>query len=377
MSPATAALLQRLEALAPRVAECAAQAEREARLPDDLARPLLDGGFFRMWVPASCGGLELPLGDALAVYERAALLDGSLGWAVMIGNGGGLFGAWLPPQGAQQLFGPAHALVAGSGAPTGVAEKVSGGYRAQGQWRYASGAHHASIFTANCRITDGGRPLNGADGAPLVRAMSFGPADVTVLPDWDTSGLRGTGSHSFRVEAAFVPEHHTFSVIADPPRETGPLYRLPFIVLTQLPVAAVGLGIARHALALFAALARAKPGADGRLLAQDALVQSRYAAGVAELALAKAGIDAAAARAWTTVAAGGTPQEAQLADIAVVSTLCLARLRVALDQLAQVAGMDAIGRGEFARACRDFVALCAHGSVSPRNLAAAGAALLS
>ena len=378
-----AALLSRLEELAPVVAAHAARAERDARLPEVMARPLLAGGLFRMWIPASAGGLELTLADALAVYEAAAALDGSLGWAVMIGNGGGLFGAWLPPQGARELFGPPQALVAGSGNPSGIAERVPGGYRARGRWRYASGAHYASVFTANCVITEGG-PVVGADGQPLVRAMSFRPADVTILETWDTSGMRGTGSHDFQVgadsgnEAAgvFVPEHHTFSVIADPPREPGPLYRLPFIVLTQLPVAAVGLGIARHALDLFAALVRGKPGAEGRPQAEDATVRARYAEAAAELALVKAGVAAAAARAWDVVSTGGVPDARQLADVAAVSTLGLVRLRVVLDGLAALAGMDAIGRGEFARACRDFAALCAHGSVSPRNFAAAGAVLI-
>ena len=376
ISPAAQALIARLGELAPLVAAHAVEAEREARLPDAVAQPLLAGGLFRMWVPAACGGLELSLTDALAVYENAAGLSGSLGWAVMIGNGGGLFGAWLPPQGAQELFAPPHALVAGSGAPSGTAERVPGGYRAQGRWRYASGAHHASVFTANCRITEAGRALVDADGKPLIRAMSFQPADVTVLPDWDTSGLRATGSHSFQVESAFVPEHHTFSVITDPARAAGPLYRLPFIVLTQLPVAAVGLGLMRQALALFAALVRTKPVAEGGTLAQDSTVQARYAQGVAELALVQAGVEAAATRAWDTVVAGGEIDAVQLAQIAAVTTLGLARLRAALDQLAAVAGMDAIGPGGFARACRDFGALCAHGSVSPRNLAAAGAELL-
>ena len=377
ISPAAAGLIARLDALAPLVAAHAAQAEHDARLPQILARPLLEAGFFRMWIPAAYGGLELTLRDALAVYEHAGQLEGSIGWAVMIGNGGGLFGAWLPPQGAQELFGPAAALVAGSGAPNGTAERVAGGYQAQGQWRYASGAHQASVFTANCRITEGGRPVADASGQPLVRAMSFKPADVSLQPDWDVSGLKGTGSHSFRVASAFVPEHHTFSVITDPPREQGPLYRLPFMVLTQLPVAAVGLGIARHALVLFSQLVRSKPGAAGQPLANDATVQARVAEAAAELTLVQAGLDTVAAQAWDTVSDGRVPDARQLAEIAAVTTLGLVRLRAALEQLAALAGMDGIGPAEFARACRDFVALCAHGSVSPRNLAAAGATLLA
>ena len=110
-SAAAARLLARLEALAPQFEPHFAQADRLARLPPEIAGPLLQEGFFRLWIPARCGGLELGLADALRLYEAAAFLDGSLGWALMIGAGGGLFAAWLPPAGARELFGPATALV--------------------------------------------------------------------------------------------------------------------------------------------------------------------------------------------------------------------------------------------------------------------------
>src|SRR5580658_10339012 len=225
-----ARLLGRLDSLAADFAPHLDEAERQARLPQGLAGALLREGFFRLWIPAANGGLELPLGDALRIYEAAAAVDGSLGWAVMIGAGGGMFAAWLPVAGAQELFSPPLALVAGSGAASGFAERVPGGYRVRGAWRFASGAHYASVFTAACVVTVGGQPVLDAAGKPLVRAMSIAPADVRILETWDATGMRGTGSHDFKVAAALVPEHHSFSVITDAARETGPLYQLPFTV---------------------------------------------------------------------------------------------------------------------------------------------------
>src|SRR5690606_5347917 len=113
----------------------------------------------------------------------------------------------------------------GSGAPEGRAEEVAGGYRICGRWRYASGAHHASVFTASCIVTRGGEPVHDADERVLIRAMAFEPAQVRIIETWDTSGLRGTGSHNFEVRDAFVPQRCSFSVF-DVPREPGPIYRL-------------------------------------------------------------------------------------------------------------------------------------------------------
>ena len=370
---AAAQLLDRLDTLAVKFAPQFAAGERVARLPAEISTALLREGFFRLWIPAAHNGLELSLGDALRIYEAAAAHDGSLGWAVMIGAGGGLFAAWLPHEAAQELFAPAAALVAGSGSPSGFAERVPGGYRVRGAWRFASGAHHASVFTAACMVTAGGSPVRDAAGLPLVRAMAISPADVKILDTWDPTGMRATGSHDFEVREALVPEHHSFSVLTDAPRATGPLYRLPFGVLTELPVSAVGLGIARNALKEFAHTLPAQKTPGGG----SATLSARFAQAQAVVELTAAAIAALAEEAWRTVSLGGVLDATQLARITATCCLSQEQLRDAIAQLAGVAGMQAIDRASnFSRAWRDLQTLGAHGSLAPQRLVAAGDALL-
>jgi alkylation response protein AidB-like acyl-CoA dehydrogenase len=369
-----ARLLARLDGLAADFAPHLGVAEQLARLPPQISAPLLREGFFRLWIPASFGGLELSFPDALRIYEAAAAIDGSLGWAVMIGAGGGMFAAWLPPAGAQELFAPRDALVAGSGAPTGFAERVPEGYRVRGAWRFASGAHYASVFTAACIVTEGGKPVQDAHGAPLIRAMSIAPAAVRILETWDPTGMRGTGSHDFEVQQALVPEHHSFSVITDAPRATGPLYQLPFNVLTELPVSAVGLGIARHALKEFArALSAHKLTGVAAATASTRFAQAR-----AVLELAAQTVSGLAEEAWRTVADGGHLSAAQLARITASCCVSQQQLRQALGELASALGMRAIDqRSDFSRAWRDLLTLGAHASLAPARLEAAGSTLLA
>ena len=372
-SAAAAQLLDQLHGLAGQFAPHFAAAERQARLPAAISAPLLQAGFFRLWIPAAHGGLELSLGDALRIYAAAAAIDGSLGWAVMIGAGGGLFAAWLPHNGAQELFAHPLALVAGSGSPSGYAERVPGGYRVRGAWRFASGAHEASVFTAACVITERGSPVLDAAGLPLVRAMSMAPADVTILDSWDPIGMRATGSHDFEVREALVPEHHSFSVLTDAPRATGALYRLPFTVLTELPVSAVGVGIARHALEEFAQTLPVQKSAAGAAAA----VSMRFAQARAVLELATGALGELAEEAWRTVAQGGTLNAGQLARITAVCCFSQEQLRHAIGELAAVAGMRAIDQGSgFSRTWRDLQTLGAHGSLAPQRLVAAGEVLL-
>ena len=141
-----------IEDFQPALERMAEDAEREGRIPEKVVSWLYRHGFYRLWVPERYGGAQMSLPDVLAVYERAAYIDGALGWAIMIGCGGGLFAAYLPDSVAADLFSHEEALVAGSGMPTGTAVPVEGGYKVSGRWRFASGIHQASIITASCRI---------------------------------------------------------------------------------------------------------------------------------------------------------------------------------------------------------------------------------
>lgn len=231
-----------------RIPEALAQAARYAglsegtTLPADVLADIYDAKLFKQFVPEELNGLMLPLPEALRVFAEASEIDGSFGWLVTIGSGGGFFSAALPPEQARELFGPANAVVAGSGHPNGVAVPVEGGYRVSGQWKYCSGSTFASLYTANCRIDRG-------DGTePEIRSFAFLPEQVRVIRDWNSFGLKGTDSHSMAVDEAFVPSERTFSIMS-PPNYDDPIFRYPFLPFAQTSFAAVCLGICRHFLA--------------------------------------------------------------------------------------------------------------------------------
>lgn len=372
-------LLAGLERIAPLCAAEAAQAERRGRLSEPVARALRELGLYRLWIPQSCAGLELSLPAALTVYQAAAALEGAVGWATMIGTGGGLFAAYLALPIAREIFGAPAALIAGSGAPGGRAERIPGGYRVTGQWRYASGASEATTFTANCMVMQNGEPLRDANGAVLIRAMAFTREQVRLRGNWHASGMAATDSQDFEVEQAQVPEERSFSVFTDAPREPGPLYRLPFEVLTELPVIAVALGIARHALAEFAQLARERraSAAAAGLAGAEALIAERFAEAHAQVALADAGITALAQEAWAAALAARVLEPHARAAITAGCTTTMMQLRRVIAELMALSGMSAIREDHpLARAWRDLQAVAAHVSLSPAHLPAAGRALL-
>jgi alkylation response protein AidB-like acyl-CoA dehydrogenase len=370
-------VLVRLGELAPLFSQSAAEAERLARLPKPVVRALQRYGLFRLWVPKRCAGFELDLGEALEVFEAAARLDGSIGWAVMMGCHGGLFASQLDATTANSLFARPESVIATAMAPEGRAVRVEGGYRVTGCWHYVTGAPYATAFLANCIFVESGTLSFGDKGRPNTRAVLLDASQVTIVPSWDASGLRGTGSDDFEVRDVLVPEHRTFSLTQPASREPGALYRLPLPAVTELAITAVALGIAQHALDEFAVVARTKKGHGGSL-GEDPGVHTRYAEARATWGLIKAGVEALARRVWRDALATRNPSHIESSEVTATCALAVAKLRAAVSELVALVGMNAIQPDcELARAWRDLQALAAHGAVSPRNLTTIGATLLA
>jgi alkylation response protein AidB-like acyl-CoA dehydrogenase len=372
-------LLGRLGELAPLVRQSAAEAERLARLPKPMARALLRFGLFRLWVPKKCAGFELELPEALEVFAAAARLDGSTGWAVMIGSCGGLLASQVDAVIATSVFARPETVIASGMAPEGRAVRVAGGYRVTGCWHYATGAPYATTFLANCMVMDGKALVLGENGRPLTRAVLLEASQVSIVPAWDASGLRGTGSDDFEVRDVFVPEPRSFSLSHPTQRESGALYRLPLQSVTELSITAVALGIVQHALDEFAVLTRNKKVSGmGAPLAADPGVQARYAEARATWGLIKAGVDALARRVWRDALASRNPSHVESSEVAASCALSVVKLRSAVSELIALAGMHALQPdSELARAWRDLQALAAHAAVSPRNLTTIRATLLA
>ncbi len=204
-------------------------------LPQEIIELLFSAGVFKLFLPSRFGGKEYSLERAAALYADFAEADGSIGWLVQIGAGGGYFLPSFTPELAERIFAPRDAVLAGSGYPTGVARKVPGGYRVTGLWKYASGAQYATTFTANAQVEDGGS----------VRAFAFDRNQVELFADWDAMGMRATSSWSFRVEDAFVPDQLSF-IVGEKVWEPGiAVYSVPFVLFAIVSFGAVAIGLAR------------------------------------------------------------------------------------------------------------------------------------
>ena len=183
-------LLADIRRLAPGIAARAGEFEALRCLPLDLVARLRSVGIYRMLVPCSHGGLEFDLPSALEICAALARIDGAVGWTAMIGSGSTLFAPLLPRETYERIYrnGP-DVIVAGSTAPLGKAEKVPGGWKVNGRWPFASACQHADWLAGFCVMSEGGKPIAGEHGGPLVRAVMFPAAEWQIEDTWDAAGL--------------------------------------------------------------------------------------------------------------------------------------------------------------------------------------------
>lgn len=224
----------------------ASEAERLGKLHPAQLELVYEQQWFNLLSPKQYGGLETPLPQLIQTEEALAWADGSLGWVVTLCCGAGWFGGFIDPNIAQQIYSDRQACLAGSGAATGTATISGDGYIINGNWKYASGVHHATYITVNCNIMDGDTPVLDADGSQLVLPFVLDSKDVQLLSGWKYVGMIATGSDAYSVSDLYVDKNRCFKIDADSAMIDSPLYTYPFLQLAEATLAANLSGMAVH-----------------------------------------------------------------------------------------------------------------------------------
>jgi 3-hydroxy-9,10-secoandrosta-1,3,5(10)-triene-9,17-dione monooxygenase len=202
--------------------------------------------------PARLGGAEL---DYVALIDLAAEVargDATVGWN--LGNLGSHH--WMLamfPAAAQDAVWSRDpdALIASSFVfPAGRAKRVPGGYSISGRWPFSSGVD-ACAWNMLAGIV-----APAVAGEPSENRIFLVPKSAyRSLDNWDSMGLRGTGSHDVEGTDIFVAEDMTLAVadIAGGPtpgheRNPGALYRIPVFALFPFVLSGTALGNAQAAL---------------------------------------------------------------------------------------------------------------------------------
>ena len=363
----------------PPVASARDWMERECRLIPEAVDALRESGIARAAVPFELGGPELDPMAQIELVEEFSRIDGALGWCAMIASAASFSCGFLEPDSARRWFGRADACLAGQLQPTGQAEKVDGGHVVTGRFRFGSGIAHATMVLAGCLVSDNGAPSQDERGRPALRTVIVEPSKVQVLGNWDTGGLRATGSSDYVIDGVFVPEADSYDPTRGPIRQE-PLFR--FAPLFLAPHDGVPLGMARRAIDEVVALAEVKgvPAFGPReppKLRDTVQVQEAVARAEAELGGARAFCYRTVADLWAALLAGERPTARQRGLHRTAMTWAHEVGRKVVNDMYDVASTTAIAHnGTLDRLHRDIATACQHRVVHTRVYAEAGRLLL-
>lgn len=275
-----AAALTQARALIPLLHSRAADGDRDARLSPIVMDAMRSAGLFRLLQPRRYGGPELDPETFFIVQAALAEGDMSAGWLQGVMGVLAFHLALFDERAQDDVWGEdPDALLACSYMPTGKATPVGGGFRLSGRWGFASGSNYcdwlilAGSVSAETAGTETGTP-------PDLRVFLVPRTDALVHDNWDTTGLRGTGSQDVTMEGVLVPEHRTHRHIdrflgTSPGLaiNTAPLYRLPLPQLLFRTITMPAAGALRGFLDAFLDHSRARVAVTGQAVARDPVAQ--------------------------------------------------------------------------------------------------------
>lgn len=369
-------LLSEARRLAPLLAGKADENEAAGRVSDESIAAMRDAGFFSLMVPKAMGGVEATPLEVLSIVEEVCNIDVATGWVMMAANvATASAAASLTDAGYETVFGGnSQPIIAGAGAPTGKAEIVEGGYRLTGKWTYGSGCLHCDYYHAGAMIYENGAPrfVNGTK-APETRVFLI-PADkVRELGNWDTLGLRATGSIDYEVTDVFVPSDMTHPSTDVVGRRGGDSYRIGVVGFSAIGHTGVALGHGRTVLDLLSGLVNSPssgPTLSG-LINSDAFLE--------DFAIAEGRLRAARALSydvWSDIQDTISKGEAVPVRQFTWARLAVSHATTALKENAlfahQVSGGVGLRAGRLQRALRDSLSATQHLVVSSNSVRDAG-----
>jgi alkylation response protein AidB-like acyl-CoA dehydrogenase len=215
----------------------AAQHDRDGEFVAKNYADLKDRRLFSAAIPAELGGGGASHAEVCAIVREIGRHCGSTGLSYAMHSHPVCVNVFKHVRGdakataALTKIAAGELVVAGTGAndwlaSNGEASEVEGGYRVNAHKRFVSGGPGADLFVTSAIV-------DGDDGPEVIHfAVPMASRGIEIQSNWDTLGMRGTGSNDIVMEDVFVAAE---AVVARRPAGTWhPMWDV--IVPVALPV---------------------------------------------------------------------------------------------------------------------------------------------
>jgi alkylation response protein AidB-like acyl-CoA dehydrogenase len=345
-------VVRRVEELSDRLRKVSGETEALGRLSDESVRVVREAGVMRLLQPPEHGGYAAHPRDFAEAVMAVSKACGSTGWVCGVGGVHPWEMALMDQRLQQEVWGEdPDTWIASPYAPTGIADRVDGGYRLTGRWQFSTGTDHCDWIFLGALVGDG----DGGLAQPVtVLHVVLPRADYTIVPDsWDVIGLCGTGSKDIIVDGAFIPGYRTIdvaqvsagAVAAERAGRSEAVYKLPFWSIFPLGITSAVIGICEGALDAHLDYQRSRISAAGRKLKEDPYSLYAISEASADIAGARVQLIDGISRMHDKLEAGESVTLEERALMRRDQTRCAWRAVAAADQLFQRSGGNAARKG--------------------------------
>ncbi|SMQ64360.1 3-hydroxy-9,10-secoandrosta-1,3,5(10)-triene-9,17-dione monooxygenase [Bacillus sp. OV166] len=234
----------------------ALEAEKNATISQNVVNLIKETQISRMMLPKKYGGPQADLKTFAKVVRKVANYNISAAWLTYLYPLHNMLPAFLPENGADEII-HQGGLICDIFAALGKAERDGDGYRISGKWSFVSGVNYSDWVGVGVMIQfpDSEQPVYCL---PMLKT-----SEVEVVHNWDTFGLRGSGSNQIIADQVYVPMERILrldqaELTRRPPLEEYdtdyPFYHVPFFPSFYLGFGYMALGGAERILKEFKVL---------------------------------------------------------------------------------------------------------------------------
>ncbi|MFH9862924.1 acyl-CoA dehydrogenase family protein [Streptomyces sp. NPDC017202] len=244
--PSRQELIDRAAELVPLLQKHALWGEENRRVHEETLDALTESGLLNLRVPTRYGGYECDMRTVVDVIAELGRGDGSTAWVMSVFAISTWMAGLFPDEVQDEIFAKPGVRVSGILSPTATAVPAEGGIVLNGKWSFNSGVLH-STWNTNAAVL-----LTPEGPQPVMVAVPV--ADLEIVDDWHTAGLRASGSVTTVARDLFVPEARVLPmgpVLQGQHRSLAnagsPVFRAPFMATACATISAPAVGLARAA----------------------------------------------------------------------------------------------------------------------------------